>query len=185
MKNLPTRNELMTPTIEAIKKLGGSANTDEIYEKIVEDLQLNDSLLEVINGKTGQSELQYNLAWVRTVLKNKGILTKGGKGIWVLNGEGQIQVAHEISPKIKKVEDQDAEEEVAESENWKKDVIEIITEHLSSSAFERLIQRILREKGFSQVEVLGKTGDGGIDGRGIAKINGILRDCFEIIFKIC
>lgn len=181
MKNLPSRNELMTPTIEAIKKLGGSANTDEIYEKIVEDLHLNDSLLEVINGKTGQSELQYNLAWVRTVLKNKGVLAKGGKGIWVLNSEGQIKISNEISPKIKKVEDQDAEEEVAESENWKKEVIEIITERLTPHAFERLIQRILREKGFSQVEVIGKTGDGGIDGRGIAKINGILS--FHIIFQ--
>ena len=173
MKNLPTRNELMTPTIEAIKKLGGSANTDEIYEKIVEDLHLSDTLLEVINGKTGQSELQYNLAWVRTVLKNKGILAKGGKGIWVLNGESSINVVDEISPKI--------EEEVAESENWKKEVIEIITEQLTPSAFERLIQRILREKGFSQVEVIGKTGDGGIDGKGIAKINGILS--FHIIFQ--
>lgn len=181
MKNLPTRNELMTPTIEAIKKLGGSANTDEIYERIVEDLQLNDSLLEVVNGKTGQSELQYNLAWVRTVLKNKGILTKGGKGIWVLNGEGKINVTNEISPIIKKVEDQDAEEEVSESEKWKKEVIEIITERLTPHSFERLIQRILREKGFSQVEVIGKTGDGGIDGRGIAKINGILS--FHIIFQ--
>lgn len=51
----------MSPTIEAIKRLGGSANTDEIYEAIVEDLQLSDSLLEVIDGKTGQSELKYNL----------------------------------------------------------------------------------------------------------------------------
>ncbi|MCA6408140.1 MAG: restriction endonuclease, partial [Cytophagales bacterium] len=57
----------------------------------------------------------------------------------------------------------------------------IITEKLSPSSFERLIQRILREKGFSQVEVIGKTGDGGIDGRGIAKINGILS--FHIIFQ--
>lgn len=181
MKSLPSRNELMTPTIEAIKKLGGSANTDEIYERIVEDLQLNDSILEIVNGKTGQSELQYNLAWVRTVLKNKGILTKGGKGIWVLNGERQISVRIEDSPKIKKYEDIDAEEEVSESEKWKKEVIEIITEKLTPSAFERLIQRILREKGFSQVEVIGKTGDGGIDGRGIAKINGILS--FHIIFQ--
>jgi restriction system protein len=52
---------------------------------------------------------------------------------------------------------------------------------MSPSAFERLIQRILREKGFSQVEVTGKTGDGGIDGKGIARINGILR--FHIIFQ--
>ncbi len=181
MKYLPTRNELMNPTIEAIRKLGGSANTDEIYEKIVEDLQLSDSLLEVVDGKTGQSGLQYNLAWVRTVLKNKGILTKGGKGIWVLNGDNQINIANEIRPKIKKAEDQDAEEEVTESEKWKKDVIEIITERLTPNAFERLIQRVLREKGFSQVEVTGKTGDGGIDGRGIAKINGILS--FHIIFQ--
>ncbi len=181
MKNLPTRNELMSPTIEAIKKLGGSANTDEIYETIVEDLQLSDSLLEVIDGKTGQSELQYNLAWVRTVLKNKGILAKGGKGIWVLNGDNLINVSNESKTKIKKVEEQEAEEEVTETEKWKKEVIDIITERLSPSSFERLIQRILREKGFSQVEVIGKTGDGGIDGRGIAKINGILS--FHIIFQ--
>jgi restriction system protein len=181
MNKLPTRNELMSPTIEAIKKLGGSANTDEIYEKIVEDLQLSDALLEVIDGKTGQSVLKYDLSWVRTILKNKNILTKGGKGIWVLNNSNVITPTIEPTPKIKKNEEKDADEEVEESEKWKKEVIEIITEKLSPSSFERLIQRILREKGFSQVEVTGKTGDGGIDGKGIAKINGILS--FHIIFQ--
>ena len=70
---------------------------------------------------------------------------------------------------------------MSEAEDWKKTAIEIITEKLSPSSFERLIQRILREKGFVQVEITGKTGDGGIDGRGIAKINGILS--FHIIFQ--
>ncbi len=181
MKNLPSRNELMNPTIEAIKKLGDSANTDEIYETIVEDLKLSDSLLEVIDGKTGQSELQYNLAWVRTVLKNKGKLSKGGKGIWVLNDDNPISAEPDSKSKIKKIEELEAEEEVTETEKWKKEVIDIITERLTPNSFERLIQRILREKGFSQVEVIGKTGDGGIDGRGIAKINGILS--FHIIFQ--
>lgn len=181
MKQLPTRNELMAPTIDAIKQLGGSANTDEIYEKIVENLQLNDSLIEVINGKTGQSELQYNLAWVRTILKNKGVLNKGGKGIWVLTENAPSEIVDEKKTKIKKVEERDAEEEVSEAEKWKKIAVEIITEKLSPASFERLIQRILREKGFTQVEITGKTGDGGIDGRGIAKINGILS--FHIIFQ--
>ncbi len=181
MKNLPTRNELMQPTIKAIEKLGGSANTEEIYEKIVEDLELSDALLEVIDGKTGQSVLQYNLSWVRTILKNKNILTKGGKGIWVLNNGNVIGTAIESTTRIKKNEEKNADEEVEELENWKKEVIEIITEKLTPNSFERLIQRILREKGFSQVEVTGKTGDGGIDGRGIAKINGILS--FHIIFQ--
>jgi len=181
MKQLPTRNDLMSPTIDVIKELGGSANTEEIYEKIVDNLKLSDSLLEVINGKTGQSDLQYNLAWVRTVLKNKGILSKGGKGIWVLTENSPADVTKDKKTKVEKVEEQDADEEVSDAEKWKKTVIEIITEKLTPSSFERLIQRVLREKGFAQVEITGKTGDGGIDGRGIAKINGILS--FHIIFQ--
>ena len=171
----------MLPTIEAIKDLGGSANTDEIYDKVVEKLKLSDALLEIINGKTGQSELQYNLAWVRTILKNQGVLSKGGKGIWVLDENNPTETLIAKETEIKKIEEKQAEEEVSDAEKWKKDVIEIITEKMSPNAFERLIQRILREKGFSQVEVTGKTGDGGIDGRGIAKINGILS--FHIIFQ--
>ena len=181
MKRLPSRNELMTPTIEAIKDLGGSANTDEIYERVVESMKLSDTLLEVINGKTGQSELQYNLSWVRTILKNKGILSKGGRGIWVLSDNNLPIKDTQINSTIKKEDEKEADEEISDAEEWKKSDLEIITEKLSPNSFERLIQRILREKGFTQVEITGKTGDGGIDGRGIAKINGILS--FHIIFQ--
>lgn len=40
---------------------------------------------------------------------------------------------------------------------------------------------MLRESGFTQVEVTGKSGDGGIDGKGIMRISGILS--FHIIFQ--
>lgn len=176
-KILPTRKELMEPTIEAIQRLGGSANTDEIYEEIVNTLQLSDSVLEVINGKTGQSALQYNLSWVRTVLKSKGIIERGGRGIWVLNSS----ISESSIENPEKIDEYEVQAEVAESEHWKKKVIDIITTRLSPNAFERLIQRVLREKGFTQVDVIGRTGDGGIDGKGIAKINGILS--FHIIFQ--
>lgn len=181
MKTIPKRNELMQPTVEAIKQLGGSANTDEIYEKIVEILNLSDSVLnKVMNGKTGQSDLKYNLAWVRTMLKNQEILSSAGKGIWVLKNN-DLDLNTSEATKYNKIEEKEAEEEVEYEENWKNNVLDIITKKLSPSAFERLIQRILREKGFSQVEVTGKSGDGGIDGKGIAKINGILS--FHIIFQ--
>ena len=42
---------------------------------------------------------------------------------------------------------------------------------LKPSGFERLTQRLLRESGFSQVEVTGKSGDGGIDGSGTLTLN--------------
>jgi restriction system protein len=42
---------------------------------------------------------------------------------------------------------------------------------MEPSAFERLCQRILRESDFVKVEVTGKSGDGGIDGIGVLRIN--------------
>ena len=57
----------------------------------------------------------------------------------------------------------------------------ILTQKLSPSAFERLVQRVLRESGFTQVEVTGRSGDGGIDGRGIARIHGFMS--FHVLFQ--
>jgi restriction system protein len=40
---------------------------------------------------------------------------------------------------------------------------------------------MLRESGFVHVEVTGRTGDGGIDGKGIARINGFMS--FHVLFQ--
>ena len=48
-------------------------------------------------------------------------------------------------------------------------------------AFERLTQRLLRECGFDDVHVTKKSGDGGIDGTGKLRINGIFS--FNIAFQ--
>jgi restriction system protein len=47
-------------------------------------------------------------------------------------------------------------------------------------AFERLCQRLLRESGFIKVEVTGKSGDGGIDGHGVLRVNLI---SFQVLFQ--
>ena len=52
---------------------------------------------------------------------------------------------------------------------------------MSPAAFERLIQRMLRESGFTHVQVTGKSGDGGIDGIGIARVSGLLS--FHVLFQ--
>ena len=43
------------------------------------------------------------------------------------------------------------------------------------------MQRLLREAGFIQVDVTGRAGDGGIDGRGIMRLSGLLS--FHVIFQ--
>ncbi|RYG06333.1 MAG: restriction endonuclease, partial [Chitinophagaceae bacterium] len=52
---------------------------------------------------------------------------------------------------------------------------------ISPGAFERLCQRLLRELGFQNVEVTGQKNDGGIDGKGIIRIGGVLS--FHVIFQ--
>jgi len=57
----------------------------------------------------------------------------------------------------------------------------VLTQEITPDAFERLIQRLLRESGFVHVEVTGTSGDGGIDGKGIARVSGMLS--FHVIFQ--
>lgn len=54
--------------------------------------------------------------------------------------------------------------------DWKEDLVSTLL-GLQPDAFERLCQRILREKGFTKVEVTGRSGDGGIDGAGVLRVN--------------
>jgi restriction system protein len=66
-----------------------------------------------------------------------------------------------------------AEEEPNEKIEWQEELLDRILK-MSSSAFERLVQRLLRESGFIQVEVTGQSGDGGVDGHGILRLGGLL-----------
>lgn len=51
---------------------------------------------------------------------------------------------------------------------------------MTPDAFERLAQRILRESGFIRVEVTGRSGDGGIDGIGVLRVNLL---SFHVLFQ--
>jgi restriction system protein len=52
---------------------------------------------------------------------------------------------------------------------------------LPPDGFERLCQRILRESGFQQVVVTGRSGDGGIDGVGVLQMNPFVS--FNVLFQ--
>jgi restriction system protein len=56
-----------------------------------------------------------------------------------------------------------------------------ILRSLAASGFERLCQRLLREAGFEQVTVTGKSNDGGIDGHGILVLNPFVS--FRVLFQ--
>lgn len=53
---------------------------------------------------------------------------------------------------------------------WQQEVLAILKK-MEPAAFERLTKRLLREAGFANVRVTGRTGDGGIDGVGVYRIS--------------
>lgn len=75
---------MFLPTIQALQILGGSGTTEEIYEKVVQLLNVPDKVLELLHGSTSQSEVEYRLAWSRTYLKKYGLLQNSARGVWSL-----------------------------------------------------------------------------------------------------
>ena len=176
MPQSPHRNELMGPVVQALQELAGSASVEEITTRVISILKIPDEVAsQPYITKRGNSDprtkLEYDLAWTRTYLKQLGVLDNSARGVWVLTGTPYTpQLAAKAGVLPTKIEP-----------DWREIVSEHLVSSLSPAAFERLIQRVLRETGFVQVEVTGKSGDGGIDGRGIAKINGILS--FHVVFQ--
>ena len=192
---IPTYDNLFNPVLKALHELGGSGSIDEIEDKVIQILNLSEEDTNDVhrrNRGTITTKLSYRLAWARNYLKRYGALENSSRGVWALTAKGKELQSVDRNEVNRFVKALDREAEVIESETtddieteqvpkiWQEEVLEELLK-LSPSAFERLCQRVLREAGFIQVEVTGKTGDGGIDGKGIMKIGGILS--FHIIFQ--
>ena len=71
-------------------------------------------------------------------------------------------------------------DEAAETVDHRGRLLEILRD-LPPHGFERVCQRLLRESGFEQVTVTGRSGDGGIDGVGILEVNPFVS--FKVLFQ--
>lgn len=197
---MPTYYELMNPLLQALHELGGSGSIEEIDQKVTELSEFPEEILNVPHNpeKSSRTEMEYRLAWARTYLKKYGILDNSDRGIWIIAPENReiktvdpqevvkkVRAEHkkqkEALEKENKTEDEIDIEIPEETESWRSILHDVLVHKLSSDAFERLTKRILRESGFVQVEVTGRTGDGGIDGKGIMRLSGLLS--FHVVFQ--
>jgi restriction system protein len=195
---IPPYDQLMLPLFAALKQLGGSASIAEIDEHVGENSGLPAELLDLPHNaeKSNQTEFQYRLAWARTYLKKAGLIENSSRGVWVIAPEKRDVETFDTAEIVRAVREQhkleraereqnddlsDPDDGPAETDTWRQTLHKVLTTQIDPSAFERLIQRLLRESGFIQVEVTGRSGDGGIDGKGIARINGILS--FHVHFQ--
>lgn len=191
---IPAFDSMMNKLLKALHDLGGSGTIDEINNKTIELLHLPDEITEIPHGEKGyRTEIEYRLAWVRTYLKKYGLIDNSSRGIWSLtemrdkpitiDPKEVTRIVREKDKRNKKTSQDTSETDLEKEEiieDWKEEIRNLLYS-ISPSQFERLTQRLLRESGFTQVEVTGKSGDGGIDGKGIIKIGGLIS--FHAMFQ--
>jgi restriction system protein len=189
---VPTYDAMMNPLLQALRELGGSGTIEEINGRVIDIMDLSNQQIEILHNpdKGGSTEIEYRLAWTRTYLKRYGLLENSSRGVWALNELGRqveevdskevVRVIRDQMKKDRKTKIENSLEEEGLDISWQDELLDVLLD-VDPSAFERLIQRLLRESGFSQVEVTGRSGDGGIDGRGIMRLGGMMS--FQVIFQ--
>ena len=190
------------PVIEALKKLGGSARPAEVREEIAAKLGISDAAQEE-TLQSGFPRFDNQVAWARFYLVKAGIIDSSSRGVWTLTEKARAltRLSHEEALEMfKSVHaqfhvdrgvDETPEAEEAEAAppqdadsptaaNYRQQILEVLRA-LPPSGFERFSQRLLRESGFQEVTVTGRSGDGGIDGLGILQVNPLVS--FKVLFQ--
>src|SRR3954469_22691433 len=197
--SVPTFDALLWPTLKALKAMGGSASNDELLAKVIELEEIPEQVASVVHTDNRQTKLGYNLAWAKTYLKRVGAIENSSRGVWAITDAGEHMSEEDVAKVPGLVRKQDyerrrgdqgeasqptSEEAVAADqsppeETWKDKLLTVLRGMLPD-AFERLAQRLLREAGFVKVEVTGRSGDGGIDGLGVLRVNLL---SFQVLFQ--
>ena len=191
----------INPIVEVLKDLGGSGNASEVTDAVIEKMEITEEELSQ-TIKSGISRIKNQIGWARFLLVKIGYLDSSQRGIWSLTEKSyKEEITDEFLYQLYKRKKELAkvstgfgkseklevnttnvadEEDVDQLENYKTELMKLLLS-LPPSGFEKLCQRLLRESGFEQVVVTGKTGDGGIDGHGVLQVNPFVS--FSVFFQ--
>ncbi len=171
----------MWPTLQTVASLGGSGSVDEIEKGVAGLTHANEDQQAVLHLNGPETEINYRAAWCRTYLKGVGYLDNSARGIWSITPAGRnategdmrsVETRYKARRKAAKSATtglpEPAKDDAPEDDEptWR----DVLLSHLLAlppDRFEHLAKRLLREAGFTRVEVTGGSGDGGIDGTGI------------------
>ncbi|WP_262422810.1 restriction endonuclease [Brevundimonas denitrificans] len=198
INDVPSFEAFMWPIIERLKAHGRSMTNQEMADDISTYMGLPEDVRAVRHGKWNELAVEQRLGFARSYLKNGGAVENSARGVWTLTPAGAAMTPEDVAgiPKAYQQEymarvrakarevgstpDVAVLEDDADTEGDWKDQLMAVLLKLDPSAFERLSQRLLREYGFIKVEVTGKSGDGGIDGTGVLRVNLL---SFHVLFQ--
>jgi restriction system protein len=185
----------INPVLTTLQANGGAGNSSNVIEQVVESLGISDDELEEPTSN-GQSRVRNQIQWARFYLFKAGLIDNSQRGIWRLTNDAlekkltdedvytlfkgvqeSVKKSPTVSPKKLdlKFEDTSTEDEVHTS-----GLLNLI-QGLPAVGFEKLCKRLLTEIGINEITVTGGSGDQGIDGKGIVKLNDVVS--LNIVFQ--
>jgi restriction system protein len=198
--------QYMEPVIAALRALGGSARAAEVVDKVAELLKVHDEK-RAEQTSNGNSRFDNMVAWARFYLAKAGYIDSSKRGVWALTDKGRVSKplapsdAMDVFKSVRQTFAVDSEKsqvqqggaagaeeeqlapevsETADTTNHREEVLGILMA-LPPAGFERFCQRLLREAGFQEVQVTGRSGDEGIDGIGLLQVNPLVS--FKVLFQ--
>jgi restriction system protein len=186
--------KLFGPLLDTLRELGDSGRPKEITERMASRLRLSADELNRTN-KNGQSHFANAVAWSRFYLAKDGLIDTSRRGVWALTERGRLAKpdhaeALRIFQRIARIfqrrptggdnEEEHTPPDESQDSGFHREMAKVL-QSLSANGFERLCQRILRELGFEEVVVSGRSGDGGIDGHGTLRVNRLISD--RVLFQ--
>jgi len=187
--------EYVIPILNVLKENGGYGNASEIVEKVIDRLNITDEAVNETSA-SGQSVVKNRIQWARFYLAKAGLIDTEKRGIWQLTQEGfdaklnQEQVyllfrkVHKVfEPENKKqvlVKEENIDNEVVEDEEHSVALLNTL-KSLKADGFEKICKRLLTELGIHDIVITGRSGDQGIDGIGLIKLNDVVN--FNVVFQ--
>jgi len=192
----PQFTRFFKPILEVLRETGGSGTVAEVIDRVLEKMAIREEEQEV-TLKNGQSRVRNQVQWARLYLVRAGYLDSSKRGVWSLTDKGMgininsldvpdtfrtvqklFMEDKKLKPKTEPFIDETDENEIEQTDH-RSELLNLI-KSLPPGGFERLCQRLLRESGFQQVVVTGRSGDGGIDGIGVLQVNPFVS--FNVLF---
>ena len=190
VSDIPLKEEMYNTLLSVIRALGGSGTNAEIEAHVIDELGLPDDVLED-RAPGGGSRLRTRLGLAKSELKISGFIDNPTRAVWSLTRRGSetetlnprqvtSEVAsyyaarHQAPESSESPQNQSGEEDdIAKDSEWRNQLRNLLLS-MPPGDFERLCKTMLEGSGFTDVRVTGRTGDDGIDGYGIFRIEGLI-----------
>lgn len=193
------------PILDTLRDMGGEGKARDVMRRVADRVVTDPAERNRVLA-SGENAAENEVAWARNTLRVLGLLDGSApRGVWRLTQKGWetridglesadslLREALALSRSSSRgssrrgrarrteAEGGDSQEDLQAVEIEELDLLEII-QALPPDGFEALCKALLHKAGFKDVEVTGRSGDGGIDGRGILELNELIS--YRVLFQ--